>query len=194
MMNNIFEGNSGAFMMQKYGPGTIAVWNNLFWPDGLGNVYGNTVDVAGLNVVFVDEFLTRAQVYELQACCDVLLSLHRAEGFGLAPAEMMFMGKPVIATGWSGNMDFMTRENSALVDYKLVAVQDRQGVYTMSDQRWAEPDIEQAAVWLRKLAADPELRRRLGMRAAKDATEFFGIERFRLSVAKILPNYNARDA
>jgi len=101
-------------------------------------------DVVGLNVVFVDEFLTRTQVYELQACCDVLLSLHRAEGFGLAPAEMMFMGKPIIATGWSGNMDFMTPMNSYPVEYDLRPLKKALGPYD-EGPLWAEPDIDHAA-------------------------------------------------
>jgi len=48
----------------------------------------------------------------LIACCDCLLSLHRSEGFGRAPAEAMFFGKPAIATGWSGNMAYMNGEVS----------------------------------------------------------------------------------
>lgn len=109
-------------------------------------------DVAGLNVVFVDKFLTRSQVYELQACSDVLLSLHRAEGFGLAPAEMMLMGKPVIATGWSGNMDFMTPMNSYPVEYELKPLMETHGVYEKGPV-WAEPDIDHAA-WCLKQVID----------------------------------------
>lgn len=107
-------------------------------------------DVRGLNVVFVDKFLSRRQVYELQACCDVLLSLHRAEGFGLAPAEMMFIGKPVIATGWSGNMDFMTPMNSYPVDYELKPLDETYGVYEKGPL-WAEPDVDHAAWCLRQV-------------------------------------------
>lgn len=119
------------------------------------------------NVVFIDEFLTRAEVYELQACCDVLLSLHRAEGFGLAPAEMMFIGKPVIATGWSGNMDFMTPMNSYPVEYELKALPTSHGPYE-AGQLWAEADIEHAAACLRDIIQRPDEAAKKGQRAAAD--------------------------
>lgn len=104
------------------------------------------------NVVYIDQPLARADVYELQACCDALLSLHRAEGFGLAPAEMMFLGKPVIATGWSGNMDFMTQMNSYPVDYTLEPLTRAHGPYQIG-QLWAEADIDHAS-WCLKQAIE----------------------------------------
>ena len=86
-------------------------------------------------------------------CCDCYVSLHRSEGFGLTIAEAMLIGKPVIATGYSGNMDFTTDKTSLLVDYKLIPVQ--QGDYPYpKDEMWAEPDIEQAGDYMRKLVRD----------------------------------------
>ena len=70
------------------------------------------------NIIFIDEFFTRQQVWDLQASCDILLSLHRGEGFGLAPAEMMYLGKAVIATGWSANMDFMSQTSVPWMSYQ----------------------------------------------------------------------------
>lgn len=119
------------------------------------------------DVVFIDDFLTRAEVYELQACCDVLLSLHRAEGFGLAPAEMMFMGKAVVATGWSGNMEFMTPMNSYPVQYALQALPSSHGPYE-AGQLWAEADIEHAAACLRDIMQHPEEAAKKGRQAAAD--------------------------
>ena len=82
--------------------------------------------VAGLpNVLLVDRQLSRQEVYDLLSLCDAYVSLHRAEGFGLCLAEAMFLGKPAVATGWSGNLDFMTPENSCLVSYRLVAAEAR---------------------------------------------------------------------
>src|SRR5690349_8242958 len=66
--------------------------------------------------------MSYADVLSLYASCDVFVSLHRAEGFGLGPFEAMRLGKPVIATAWSGNMTFMNRANSCLVRYRLVKV------------------------------------------------------------------------
>ena len=86
-------------------------------------------------------------------CCDSYVSLHRSEGFGLTIAEAMLIGKPVITTGYSGNMDFTTKKTSLLVDYKLIPVQ--QGDYPFAkDEMWADPDIEQAGDYMQKLVSD----------------------------------------
>ncbi len=106
--------------------------------------------------------LSPADRHALTACADIVLSLHRGEGFGLVLAEAMLLGKPVVATGWSGNTDFMDGSNAALVDYRLVPARDDRSVYR---GLWAEPDVAEAAVLLRALADDPALRRTLGERA-----------------------------
>ena len=91
-----------------------------------------------------------------------MLSLHRAEGFGLVLAEAMLLGKPVIATGWSGNMGFMDAASAATVGYRLVPVEDARQVYR--DSYWAEPDVADAAAHLRRLADDAETRAAMGAR------------------------------
>jgi glycosyltransferase involved in cell wall biosynthesis len=78
----------------------------------------------------------------------------------------MAAGKAVVATGWSANLDFMTPDNSMLVDYTLAPVQDSQGLY--AGGRWAEADVQDAAAKLAVLIADPDRRRALGARAAAD--------------------------
>lgn len=119
------------------------------------------------HVYFIDEFFSRQKTWDLQSCCDILLSLHRAEGFGLAPAEMMYLGKPVIATGWSGNMDFMTHENSMPVKYELKPLDVDLGAYP-AGPLWAEADVEHAAWCLSQLVTQPDLMEQMGRRAAKD--------------------------
>ncbi|MEH0194898.1 glycosyltransferase [Caulobacter sp. CCNWLY153] len=99
----------------------------------------------------------------LVASCDILLSLHRAEGFGLFPAEAMAAGKAVVATGWSGNLDFMDEHSAVLAPFRLVAVEDAQGVY--AGGQWADPDLDFAARALARLIDDPIERRALGERA-----------------------------
>ena len=74
----------------------------------------------------------------------------------------MFLGKPVIATAWSGNMDFMDADTAALVGYRLIPVHDDRMVYRNSV--WADPDIREAANHLRRLADDAQARQALGLR------------------------------
>lgn len=106
--------------------------------------------------------LSPSDRHALTACADIVLSLHRGEGFGLVLAEAMLLGKPVIATGWSGNMDFMDATNAALVNYRLVPARDDRSVY---QGLWAEPDVTEAAALLLMFANNPALRREVGERA-----------------------------
>jgi glycosyltransferase involved in cell wall biosynthesis len=98
---------------------------------------------------------------EFIASFDAIISLHRSEGFGLTLAEAMAMGVTPIATGWSGNMDFMRDDNSFPVPYDLVPVHDPSGLYgglfgrPDPSQLWAAPRIADAALVLRRAVADP---------------------------------------
>jgi glycosyltransferase involved in cell wall biosynthesis len=116
------------------------------------------------------------QVLSLYASADVYLSFHRGEGLGLGMLESMALGKPVIATGWSGNLSFMNHGNSALLRYRLVPVS---GIYEFfrpevigHDARWADPVLEDAVAWMRRLRADPDLRHTLGEKGRKAALEY----------------------
>lgn len=110
------------------------------------------------NICLIDESWSLPRAQALIGASDVVLSLHRAEGFGLTPAEAMAAGTPVIATNWSGNIDFM-RGYEALVDARLTPVEDAQRIY--AGQTWAEPDVAQAAALLRRLRADEGFRQKL---------------------------------
>ena len=90
---------------------------------------------------------------------DVLLSLHRAEGFGLTLAEAMAAGLPVVATGYSGNLDFMPPGSAELVPYRLVPIGRTEGDYR-EGWPWADPDLDAAAAALRRLALDANHHRR----------------------------------
>jgi glycosyltransferase involved in cell wall biosynthesis len=126
-----------------------------------------------------------AERHALTACADIVLSLHRAEGFGLVPAEAMLLGKPVVATGWSGNMDFMNADSAALVDYRLVAAADPRGVYAVRGAMWAEPDPGAAAALLVELADDPARRAALGARGQAMAQARLGTARLAAALAAI---------
>ena len=123
----------------------------------------------------IQESLPYEELLSLYASCDVFMSLHRSEGLGLVPLEAMRLGKPVVATAWSGNMSYMNYLNSCPVSFEFTDTGDS---YSYSKKNlgintfWAEPDINQAAAWLRKLAEDSEFRLQLGLRAAADAKQY----------------------
>jgi glycosyltransferase involved in cell wall biosynthesis len=116
-------------------------------------------------VVLIDRTLTDNEVKNLVRCCDCFVSLHRAEGFGRGLSEAMYLGKPVITTGYSGNMDFTTADNALLVDYRLVPVEPGQYPH-WEGQVWADPDVEHAAHLMMRLSDEPESGMHLGRHAA----------------------------
>jgi len=96
------------------------------------------------NIKIMDAYLNKVELHSLINLCDCYISLHRSEGLGLPIAEAMLLGKPVIATGYSGNMDFMNINNSFPVKYSLVEIKNDRGPYKKGNL-WAEPDILHAA-------------------------------------------------
>jgi glycosyltransferase involved in cell wall biosynthesis len=114
-----------------------------------------------------DRVFNREQIAALLSLADCYLSLHRAEGFGLTMAEAMLMGKPVIATGYSGNLHFMTAENSFLVGYRLVPIEKDHGPYQRGFV-WADPDLDHAAALMRYIYEHREAASQVGARARQD--------------------------
>ena len=114
------------------------------------------------NVTLTTTLLSQAQVWQLIADADAVVSLHRAEGFGLVPAQAMALAKPVIVTDWSGTRDFCHAGNALPVTYHLVSCAGSGGVYGIKGAEWAEPDTEQASAYMRKLCADPACGHRIG--------------------------------
>lgn len=126
-----------------------------------------------LRVTIIDKTLTTESHHALIASCDSYISLHRSEGLGLGMAEAMSIGKPVIATGWSGNTDFMNICNSFLVKYRLIALKSAFSVYP-AGSTVAEPDIEHAAELMRAVYSSSELRNTIGLRAKHDIENTMG--------------------
>jgi glycosyltransferase involved in cell wall biosynthesis len=117
----------------------------------------------------INRHLSHADAVQLIACSDVYISLHRSEGFGLGMNEAMQLGKPVIATAWSGNMSFMDADSACLVPADLIALNGKIPAYTDSvvgsKTFWADPHVSQAAEWIRRLASSAELRSAKGAAA-----------------------------
>ncbi len=127
---------------------------------------------AEAGVHLIDAVMSREDVLALINLSDIYVSLHRSEGLGLSLAEAMLLGKPTIATGYSGNLDFMTAENSLLVDYDRVLVGPGHPPYA-SQEFWAEPSLEHAATLLRWVVDHPEHARQLGLRGQVEASARF---------------------
>jgi glycosyltransferase involved in cell wall biosynthesis len=124
---------------------------------------------AGLPVTVIERYLSRPDVMALIRMCDSYVSLHRAEGFGYTLAEAMALGRPVIATYYSGNVDFMTPWNSFAVPYRLVEIPEDRGRYRKG-ALWAEPDEAAAAAMMRAVFEDREQSAEMARRGREDVT------------------------
>lgn len=144
---------------------TLKTHNGHRFPDLLAALRAK----APANVRIVDEVWDYADVQALIAGADVLISLHRAEGFGLTPAEAMAIGTPVLATAFSGVLDFLDETCAVMVPYRLTPVADAQGIY--QGQSWADPDIDAAAEGLKRLRGDAWLRTTLAEAGRKRVAE-----------------------
>jgi glycosyltransferase involved in cell wall biosynthesis len=115
----------------------------------------------------LDGYMTPAEKDAVLANTDCYASLHRSEGFGLGMAEAMALGKPVIGTGYSGNLEFMNEDNSYLIPYSVAPVGKLAGPYT-PDAHWAMPDVNAASRIMRHVFEDRDAARAKGERARAD--------------------------
>jgi len=145
-----------------------------FDPDG---VRALREAAASVNAIIIDEHLSRPEAYGIMDMCDCYISLHRSEGYGITIAEALLYGKTVIATGYSGNMDFMSDQTALVVNHKLVPITKKLPYYPMGCQ-WAEADIEQAAAHLQWVYDHPALAKRLGDRARVEVGKLLSMESY----------------
>lgn len=129
-----------------------------------------------LGGVLIDRSMKKVELDALFHACDTYVSLHRSEGFGATIAEAMIIGKPVIATAYSGNLDFMTEENSYPVPYQLVELTENTGQYP-EGSHWAEANVEAAARWMRHVVEHPDEAQQRGRRAKETMEGEYSLER-----------------
>jgi glycosyltransferase involved in cell wall biosynthesis len=128
----------------------------------------------GPRSIIINASLPEAEIHNLIRACDAFISLHRSEGFGLGLAEAMYLEKPVIGTGWSGNMDFMTPQNSHPIPYSLIPVPENAYPHA-ENQEWADPDLNAATDAMLTLLDNPESGRTLGTHASRDMRTKFSL-------------------
>ena len=161
----------------------LKIGNPDQWPEDFASIQAAVAGAA--NIRIETRTLPTADTHALTACADIVLSLHRSEGFGLVPAEAMLLGRPVIATGWSGNMDFMDADSAALIGYRLIPARDPRGVYDIPGTMWAEPDHGEATAALQRLGEDAELRARIGARGRAMAKARLGVGPMQAALAEL---------
>ena len=127
------------------------------------------------NIVLIAAELPPNEMADLRAVCDCLLSPHRSEGFGLNVAEFMALGKPVVATRYSGNNDFLDDDTGFPVAFRLQEVLDTVGPYRAGNI-WAEPDLDDLAVQMRRVYEQPKEVARRGAVAVRRMRENFSYD------------------
>lgn len=119
------------------------------------------------SIIVYEEIMERDKLYSLMSCCDSFVSLHRSEGFGLTMAEAMYLGKPVIATGYSANLEFMNVNNSFLVKFDVVPTGDQYYFSTEKDF-WADPNVSHASTLMKIVVENPEIAKEIALQGQLD--------------------------
>jgi glycosyltransferase involved in cell wall biosynthesis len=134
------------------------------------------------DITVLDGYVSARERDTMLAACDCFVSLHRAEGLGLPMLEAMCLGKPVIATGFSGNLDFMDDEGSYLVPFRLVPVPTGEWGHS-EGALWAEPSVEVAAARMRQVFDAPDEARLVAEVGRNTVLARYSLERSAVAVA-----------
>lgn len=159
-----FEDNENVVLVLKY-------INHENFPAQYNEIRSKLSDKNNIKVV--ERHIKKEDLYSLYKNCDCYVSLHRAEGFGITMAEAMFLNRPVIATGYSGNMDFMNLNNSFLVKYDMVEIGEKEYPPYRKGYFWADPDLDHAAELMRYVYENPEESEERGRKASEDIKKNF---------------------
>lgn len=182
----LFTFDMRSVMARKNPLGLIAAFRRAFAPsdpaDLVVKVSNGPVDAdnfaalkeacEGNGVTLMDAVLPRAELLALMNCCDCYASLHTAEGLGLGMAEAMLLGKPVVASDYSGNTDFMTADNSYPVRTARVRIAKAYPPFP-AGLTWGEPDLSHAAEQLRRVFDQPDEARAKAARGREDVRRTF---------------------
>lgn len=128
------------------------------------------------NVYYISKVMDKEEVNSLIKCVDVFVSLHRSEGFGLVMAEAMLLKTACIATNWSSNTEFMNEEIACMLPYKMIEIEFTDGCYEKGGI-WADPDVDVAAKYMKKLKNDTEFYNAIVEKAYESVSVQLGKER-----------------
>lgn len=172
-----------AFKKNDNSVGLVLKINNYDKIDGINII---KKEIEGYNNIYLlTNYMSREEYNGLINVCDASVSLHRSEGLGLLCQESMYYGKPVIATAWSGNMDFMNSSNSCLVDYKLIKISEYFGDNN-PDQCWAEANIDSASKYMIKLKENKSYYKKISKNAKSSITNKFSSKQCSKKIQKRL--------
>ncbi len=175
-----------SFGKEESGVGLLIKSRNLqpFQKQSLETIADNHPGIS-----FINEDVSREALSGLIKNCDCYVSLHRSEGYGLTIVEAMYYGKPVIATNYSGNIDFMDAENTFPIDYEITTLAETSGVYKRGT-RWAEPDVGKAAEAMRFVYEQKASAMKIGQRASRDIRRQLAPETIGRQIRKRLQEIN----
>jgi glycosyltransferase involved in cell wall biosynthesis len=130
---------------------------------------------SGARVLLRCEAWSERQVAALHARGNAYVSLHRGEGWNLPLFEAACLGKPIIATEFSGPLDYLDSEAHGLVRHTSAPVRQRYAYYSPS-MRWAQPDVEHAAELMREVLGNADEMRRRSSAVAESLRARFSLE------------------
>ena len=162
----------------------VKMTNATVYPTGIRLINECVGDADNIDVV--SRTMSDAEINDLYGETDVVISLHRSEGFGLTVAEAMLRGLPAVATNWSGNVDFLTASTGVPVPYRLAPAVDPQGSYHFPAMSWADADVEAAAAALARLRHDTEWADKIRSVAAAYAAEAWSTRAYVATVSRHL--------
>ena len=175
-----FRGRSDVMVVVKVANGDRPQFRRII--GDLGALFAQS----GIRCRLITHVMPRAEVEGLMAQFDLYLSMHRSEGFGLTIAEAMWLGVPVVATGYSGNMDFMTEANSYPVRYRETVVRENEGPFQLGTV-WAEPDVGHAAALCDHIYSDRKAARTKAAQAELDVRATVSVEAVAARLRELLP-------